>query len=60
MNKKEKQILRAYRNSYDLMQAGKRHDDEVKKDSKCKKHFITFDYYNGKPVCPMCSNPLIF
>ena len=28
--------------------------DEVKKDSRCKKHGVVFDYINGKPVCPIC------
>ena len=50
-----KQVMDAYGQSYKLMQEGKRFDDEQrKKDSLCKKHHIKFDYYNGKPVCPIC------
>jgi hypothetical protein len=25
-------------------------------DSKCPKHHVAYDYYNNKPVCPICSN----
>lgn len=43
------------RQSYELMQEAKRYDDEQrKKDSRCKKHFVAFDYINGKPICPIC------
>ena len=25
-------------------------------DSKCQKHHVAYDYYNNKPVCPICNN----
>jgi hypothetical protein len=25
-------------------------------DSKCPKHHVAYDYYNNKPVCPICSS----
>jgi acetate kinase len=28
--------------------------DEVKKDSRCKKHGVSFDYINGNTICPIC------